>query len=303
VSGVDGVGDVLSDAEGSTGGVDEPGSLLHVREGFLCERKAKVSFERRREEDYGEPHLVDDSLTLLVKRAVERDHVALREEVLEVLDAASTDLLCGVGGELGVVVVCRTEETSVREGRTEIRRRRERKKGEKTEGEKGRTEELLAIERLEPLKDAITNTASSKGSDDLAFEVIRGFRNGSDFPSARNNLPMRGNEITDEEEDRHDDVLSDRDDVAARETQAEDRFREETRRVREKEEKTNLPVTSATVIFFLLAALRSMWSLCGGREERRRRKRGQFSLFLSKKEKEKRRKGKRTFRHQRCTQA
>jgi len=80
---VDGFGDILCDTERTAGRVDEPRALLHVRERLL----------------------VDDALGSLVQRAVERDNVALREEVLEVLDAASTDLLGGVGGQLSVIEI------------------------------------------------------------------------------------------------------------------------------------------------------------------------------------------------------
>ena len=74
-----------------------------------------------------------------VQRAVDGDDVALRDELLEVLDAARTDLLLGLLGEASVVVV----------------------------------EELLAVEGLEALEDAEADASSTDGANDLALKVVR----------------------------------------------------------------------------------------------------------------------------------
>ena len=76
-------------------------------------------------------------------------------------------------------------------------------------------EELLRVERQEALEHSETNATSTKRTDDLAFEVVRVLGDGSDVPVTSHDLLVRGNEVADEEEDRHENVLSDGDDCGS----------------------------------------------------------------------------------------
>lgn len=159
VAGLDGLSNVLLDDDGATGGVDEPGALLHL----------------------GNEVLVEETASLLVERAVDGDDVALGEHLLEVLDTAAADLLLDLGAKGLVVVV----------------------------------EELLAVEGLQTAQDTLTDTADSDGTDDLALEVELVLGDSGNIPLALDDLLVGGDEVADESQDGHDNVLSDGDDVAA----------------------------------------------------------------------------------------
>lgn len=159
VARLEGLGDILLDNDGTTGGVDEPSTGLHLRDEVL----------------------VEETTGLLVQGAVNGDNVTLGEHLLEIIDATATDLLLGLSGEGLVVVV----------------------------------EELLAVEGLETAEDTLTDTADSDGTDDLTLEVELVLGDGSDVPVTVLDLLVGRDEVADEEEDGHDDVLSDGDDVGA----------------------------------------------------------------------------------------
>ena len=80
---------------------------------------------------------VDQALGAFVKRRVNSQDIALGDKVLEVCDAACAELLLALGQERVVVVV----------------------------------EELLAVEGLETLKDAVADAARANRADDLALEL------------------------------------------------------------------------------------------------------------------------------------
>ena len=113
--------------------------------------------------------------------AVDGDDVALGEHLLEGVDAAAANLLLDLGGQRLVVVV----------------------------------QKLLAVEGLETAEDTLADTADSDGANDLALEVVLLLGGGGDIPVAALNHLVGGDEVADEEEDGHDDVLSDGDDVGA----------------------------------------------------------------------------------------
>jgi hypothetical protein len=159
VAGLEGLGDILLDDDGTAGSVDEPSTGLHLRDEVL----------------------VEETAGLLVQGAVNSDNVTLGEHLLEVLNATATDLLLGLGREGLVVVV----------------------------------EELLAVEGLEAAEDTLTDTANGDGTDDLALEVELVLSDSGDVPVTILDLLVGRNEVADQEEDGHDDVLSDGDDVRA----------------------------------------------------------------------------------------
>ena len=122
---------------------------------------------------------VDEAACTLVQGAVHGNNVALRNEALEVFDPASVDSLGGVFGERGVVVV----------------------------------KEFLAVEGHETLQDTVTNTASTDGSDDLALQIECVAGDVRHLPVTTLDHLVSRDKVADEEEDAHDDVLSNGDDI------------------------------------------------------------------------------------------
>lgn len=159
VAALEGVSDILLDDDGTTGSVDEVRTLLHLADELL----------------------VEETLGLLVKRAVDGDNITLGQQLLQALNSAAANLSLLLGAQGLVVIV----------------------------------EELLAVEGLEAAKDTLTNTANSDGTNNLALEIVLLLGSSSDIPLATLNLLVGGDEVSDEEEDGHDDVLSDGDDVGA----------------------------------------------------------------------------------------
>ena len=150
---------VLLDNDGTTGGVDEVRTLLHL----------------------GDEVLVEHTLGLLVKRAVDGDNVTLGKHLLESVDAAAANLLLLLGRE-GLVV---------------------------------EVEELLAVEGLEAAEDTLTNAADSDGTDNLALKVELLLSSVGDVPVTTLDLLVGRDEVADKDEDGHEDVLSNGDDVGA----------------------------------------------------------------------------------------
>ncbi len=74
---------------------------------------------------------------------------------------------------------------------------------------------LLAVEWLEPSQDTLTNTSNGNGTDDFALEIELVLGRSSDVPLTSLDLFVRRDEVADEDEDGHDHVLSDGDDVGA----------------------------------------------------------------------------------------
>lgn len=125
--------------------------------------------------------LIEHAAGLLVERAVDSDDVALGEHLLEVLDAAAANLLLLLRRQGLVVVV----------------------------------EELLAVESFQTAEDMLSDTADGDGTDDLVLEIVLVLGDGGDVPVAAGDLLVGGDEVADEDEHGHDDVLGDGDDVGA----------------------------------------------------------------------------------------
>ena len=159
VTRLDGLGDILLDDNGATGGVDEVRALLHLADELL----------------------VEETLGLLVERAVDGDNVTGGDELLEGVYTTAANLLLLLGGK-GLVV---------------------------------EVEKLLAVEGLETAENTLTDTADSDGTDGLALEIVLLLGDSGDIPVTTGDLLVSGDEVADEDENGHDDVLSDRDDVAA----------------------------------------------------------------------------------------
>jgi hypothetical protein len=80
---LEGFGNVLGDADGSSGGVDEPDSVLHV----------------------GEEHFVEETLGGGVKGTIDGNSVTERKHLLQRLDLSASNFLLDVGRHGLVVVV------------------------------------------------------------------------------------------------------------------------------------------------------------------------------------------------------
>lgn len=125
--------------------------------------------------------LVEQTTGLLVQRAVDGDNITLCKHLLQILNTPAANLCLLLRGQRLVVVV----------------------------------EQLLAVEGLETAQDTLADTADSDGTDNLALEVELVLGSGGDVPLAGLDLLVGGDEVAHEEEDGHDDVLSDGDDVGA----------------------------------------------------------------------------------------
>lgn len=125
--------------------------------------------------------LVEQTAGLLVQGAVNGDNVTLSEHLLEVIDTTATNLLLGLRAQGLVIVV----------------------------------QKLLAVEGLETAQDTLTDTADSDGTDDLALKIILVLGDRSNVPLTALDLLVGRDEVTDQSQDGHDNVLSDGDDVGA----------------------------------------------------------------------------------------
>ena len=123
---------------------------------------------------------VDEALGAFVEGAVDGEDVELGEELLEVFDTDGAGVLFEEVVALVVVVG-----------------------------------ELGAVEWLQSLKDTGADASRAKGTDDLALEVVRLAYNLGNVPVTGEVLTVGGDKVADEDENGHEDVLSDRDDVGA----------------------------------------------------------------------------------------
>jgi hypothetical protein len=114
-----------------------------------------------------------------VQRAVNGNNITLRNHLLERVHAASANLLLDLRAQ-GLVVII---------------------------------EELLAVEGLETAEHTLTDAANTNGSDNLVLKVELVLSNSGDIPVTVTDLVVGGDEVADEEEDSHDNVLSDGDNI------------------------------------------------------------------------------------------
>jgi len=129
----------------------------------------------------GDQLLVEETASLLVEWAVDGDNIALSQHLLQAVNTSAANLLLLLGAEWLVVEV----------------------------------EELLAVEWLESSENTLTNTTNGNGTDDLALKIVLTLGDGGNVPVTSLDLLVGGDEVADEDEDGHDDVLSNRDDVGA----------------------------------------------------------------------------------------
>lgn len=116
-----------------------------------------------------------------MQRAVDGDNITLGEHLLERVDTTAANLLLNLGGQRLVVVV----------------------------------EQFLAVEGLQTTQDTLTNTADGDGTDNLVLEIVLVLGDGSNIPFTLGDLLVGGDEVADESQDGHDDVLGHGGDIAA----------------------------------------------------------------------------------------
>jgi hypothetical protein len=74
-------------------------------------------------------------------------------------------------------------------------------------------EELLAIEWLQAAQDTLSDAANSHSTNDFALQIVLVLGSSGDIPVARSNLLVGRDEVSDEDEDGHEDVFRHRHDV------------------------------------------------------------------------------------------
>ena len=116
-----------------------------------------------------------------MQRAVDGDDVALAEHLLETIDTPAADLLLDLGLEWLVVKV----------------------------------QQLFAVEGLQAAEHALADTSDGNGTDDLAFQVELVLGCLGDIPVTALDLLVGRNEVADQREDGHNDVLGYGDDIGA----------------------------------------------------------------------------------------
>lgn len=116
-----------------------------------------------------------------MQRAVDGDNITLGKHVLEGVDTAAANLLLDLSRQRLVVIV----------------------------------EQFLAVEGLQTTQDTLTDTADGNGTNDLVLEIVLVLGDGSNIPFTLGDLLVGGDEVADESQDGHDDVLGHGGDIAA----------------------------------------------------------------------------------------
>lgn len=76
-------------------------------------------------------------------------------------------------------------------------------------------EELLAVKRFKSAQDALTDTTNTNGTNDLVLEIILLLGDGSNIPVTSLHLLVGGDKVSNQYQDGHNNVLSNRDDITA----------------------------------------------------------------------------------------
>jgi len=116
-----------------------------------------------------------------MQRAVNGNDITLGDHFLQGINASTTNLLLDLGLQRLVVEI----------------------------------QQLLTIKWLQSPQYTLTNSSYSNSSYNLAFEIKLVLGSGSDVPFTGLDLFMCGDEVTDEDEDGHNDVLGNGDNIGA----------------------------------------------------------------------------------------
>ena len=148
---------------------------------YISVSKHDSEFNLRTLLHLGDQVLVEHAASLLVKRAVDGDDIALGQHLFQSVHASATNLLLNLRFEWLVVEV----------------------------------EEFLAVERLESSQDTLSNTSNSNSTDDFTLKIVLVLCSRGNIPVSGLDLLVRGNEVADKGEDGHDDMFGNRHDVGA----------------------------------------------------------------------------------------
>lgn len=129
----------------------------------------------------GDQLFIEHASGLLVQRAIDGDDIALCQHLLQILHTSASNLLLKLGLK-GLVV---------------------------------EVEELLAIECLQSSQNTLSDSSDGDGPDDLVLKIVLAFGDRCDIPIATRDLFVGWDKVADEDEDGHDDVFGNRDDVGA----------------------------------------------------------------------------------------
>lgn len=116
-----------------------------------------------------------------MKRAVDGNNITLSQHLLQISNTTATNLLLNLRLKWLVIEV----------------------------------QKLLAVERLETPQDTLTDTTDSDGTHNLALQIELVLSSSGDVPFSGLDLLVCGDKVADEDEDGHNDVLCNRDDVGA----------------------------------------------------------------------------------------
>jgi hypothetical protein len=116
-----------------------------------------------------------------MQRAVDGDHITLRQHLFEILDPSAADFLFLFRAQWLVVKV----------------------------------QELLAIEGFEPAKHTLANATDGHRTHHLVLEVVLVLGHSSNIPIASGNLLVSRYKVTDKGQDGHDNVFCNRDHIGA----------------------------------------------------------------------------------------
>lgn len=182
MAGLEGSGYSIFVNDGAAGGVDEVGSCIDMSaKGDMIPAGTSIVTVSPTLLHLANQLRVEEASGALVQRAVDGHDVAACEQLIHGIDALAPNLLLLVLAERLVVKV----------------------------------EELLAVEASETTQDTLSNTADAHCSDNLALQIILLLSSGGDIPLTTLYLFMSRNKVANQDEDGHDDVLSDGYDIAA----------------------------------------------------------------------------------------
>lgn len=116
-----------------------------------------------------------------MQRAVYGDNVTLGKHFFQVFDTAAANLFLNLGLKWLVVVV----------------------------------KQLLAVEWLKTAQDTLANATNGNGSDNLILQVELVLRDGGNIPLTTANLLVCWDEVANQSKNGHNDMLSDRNNIAA----------------------------------------------------------------------------------------
>jgi hypothetical protein len=182
VTGFESCCNILFYNDGAAGGVYEPGSWISV----LIDGTERARSQKRGRRGHTRLHLsnqllVEQTASLLMQRTVNSNDITLGDQFLQGINTSATNLLLDFGLQRLVVEI----------------------------------QQLLTIKWLQSPQYTLTNSSYSNSSYNLALEIKLILCGGSDVPFTSLDLFMRGDEVTDEDEDGHDDVFGDGDDIGA----------------------------------------------------------------------------------------